>query len=635
MFHEDSTASFDIDDDKQVWKCFGCDAGGDLIEYVKLRQGVDFLGAIKHLGAEVSANGSKPKAPPKTTPQYVAMSEFEKARYKLPGDWFFKCGCRENVVGGNLYMNIPTRDEIPRMRLLRGSGAKYKPDSTCEAFRKLKAEDKQVQSQFFMLEEAIQRAKDEKLGKVLVLCNGQTSTMVGHYYGVPVFCQTDGEKRIQPHLLPELIKLLADGWQLYVALDCDNHGKGHKVASEIITQLHQYKPHFVSLGGKDGYDVADHCVKYGDKSWSMMVNMVTGVPVSLPDIALADIQKSLKDLKIKDEKKGIDINQVIGDLEARIELLKQQHVLPTPRIEVVNDAYNDYLEARKRDGWITGLTTGLPKLDNALGGLEESALYTWLSHTGMMKTQLLIGIAAHLLGQAPGAVIVGEANAKQITNRLVAYGAGVPYKSLRTGKIRIREDGKPDRFVRHTQEQHNQICELYGKLRQMENKHKLKFRDSDEPLTTIWLRRQVRRWVEDYGIKWLIAESVDNIPTPGVTGHTEKITHAAEALEAVARDFNITVLTTSQIGRKTVGRENKEAQLTDGHGSSYIEFKSHAVMSAYCHDVLVKRGEAQPNPDKYPPGTGRITLRKLRDDDIGAWNNYAWRGGIGWFNLAR
>ena len=40
-----------IDLNRGLWHCFRCDAGGDIIEFVKLRDGVDFITAAKSLGA--------------------------------------------------------------------------------------------------------------------------------------------------------------------------------------------------------------------------------------------------------------------------------------------------------------------------------------------------------------------------------------------------------------------------------------------------------------------------------------------------------------------------------------------------------------------------------------------------------
>jgi len=44
-FHREKTPSFNVLADKQIFKCFGCGAGGDVFKFIQLRDGVNFLEA--------------------------------------------------------------------------------------------------------------------------------------------------------------------------------------------------------------------------------------------------------------------------------------------------------------------------------------------------------------------------------------------------------------------------------------------------------------------------------------------------------------------------------------------------------------------------------------------------------------
>ncbi|NLX13038.1 MAG: DNA primase [Phycisphaerales bacterium] len=48
-FHEEKTPSFNVSSVKQIFKCFGCGAGGDVFKFVQLKEGVDFLEARRML----------------------------------------------------------------------------------------------------------------------------------------------------------------------------------------------------------------------------------------------------------------------------------------------------------------------------------------------------------------------------------------------------------------------------------------------------------------------------------------------------------------------------------------------------------------------------------------------------------
>ena len=50
-FHAEKTPSFSLNAEKGVWHCYGCDAGGDLITFVRRYENMDFTDAIRLLAA--------------------------------------------------------------------------------------------------------------------------------------------------------------------------------------------------------------------------------------------------------------------------------------------------------------------------------------------------------------------------------------------------------------------------------------------------------------------------------------------------------------------------------------------------------------------------------------------------------
>ncbi|MGD9160627.1 MAG: CHC2 zinc finger domain-containing protein [Desulfobacteraceae bacterium] len=62
-FHEDKTPSLSVNPDTNLWRCFGCDAGGDVISFIEYMDKVDFKEAVKQL----SAISGQPSAKRKTT----------------------------------------------------------------------------------------------------------------------------------------------------------------------------------------------------------------------------------------------------------------------------------------------------------------------------------------------------------------------------------------------------------------------------------------------------------------------------------------------------------------------------------------------------------------------------------------
>ena len=46
-FHKEKTPSFTVSQDKQIYKCFGCGAGGNVISFVSKIENLDFESKIK------------------------------------------------------------------------------------------------------------------------------------------------------------------------------------------------------------------------------------------------------------------------------------------------------------------------------------------------------------------------------------------------------------------------------------------------------------------------------------------------------------------------------------------------------------------------------------------------------------
>lgn len=62
--HDERTPSFTVSPGKQLFKCFGCDAGGDAFSLVQLKEGLDFPAALEFLarraGIELQREGEDP-----------------------------------------------------------------------------------------------------------------------------------------------------------------------------------------------------------------------------------------------------------------------------------------------------------------------------------------------------------------------------------------------------------------------------------------------------------------------------------------------------------------------------------------------------------------------------------------------
>jgi DNA primase len=78
-WHEDSTPSLSVDQEKGLYNCFGCGESGDAFDLVMKERGLDFPSAVKFLkGADFSQLKSVPTPPKKETPKSDKTEKLNK-----------------------------------------------------------------------------------------------------------------------------------------------------------------------------------------------------------------------------------------------------------------------------------------------------------------------------------------------------------------------------------------------------------------------------------------------------------------------------------------------------------------------------------------------------------------------------
>jgi replicative DNA helicase len=245
--------------------------------------------------------------------------------------------------------------------------------------------------------------------------------------------------------------------------------------------------------------------------------------------------------------------------------------------------------AHKRIGKLTGIATGLTRLDQTLGGLHKSDLIILAGRPSMGKSSLATNIGFNAakawreehdeLGKSQTAdgAIVGffslEMSAEQLATRMLSEQAGVPSEKIRRGELLSTD------FDR-----------VLSVSRELEH---LNFYIDDTPALSIAaLRTRARRLKRMHGLDLIIIDYLQLLAPSGKSRQENRVQEVSEitrGLKTLAKELNVPVLALSQLSRAVEQREDKRPQLADLRESGSIEQDADVVMFIYREEYYLSR----------------------------------------------
>jgi len=257
--------------------------------------------------------------------------------------------------------------------------------------------------------------------------------------------------------------------------------------------------------------------------------------------------------------------------------------------QAVKAAWEDIEAAFAGGGKLRGITTGLPELDDYLGGFHPGDLIIIGARPAMGKTALLLSMAQ--AADAPRGFISAEQSSGQIGQRAISMTSRIPVSVLRAGQIGEEDFPMCSAAIgRLTQ----QDCVIY-----------------DKPAPTLAeVVHVARRWKVERGIQILYVDYVQRIKHGNAKQpRHERVAEVAEGLKELARELNIPVVALAQVARAVDERNNKRPGMADLSDSSALEKEADQVIMLYRDEVY--------KPDSEHRGTAELILEKNRHGGIG------------------
>ena len=256
----------------------------------------------------------------------------------------------------------------------------------------------------------------------------------------------------------------------------------------------------------------------------------------------------------------------------------------TDAVEMAEAAY-------RRDGGLSGLSTGLKDLDQKLGGLHASDLIVLAARPSMGKSALATNIAFHVARHyaydvlpdgtrrtASGGVVALfslEMSSGQLAMRLLAELTEVPSDRIRKGDINAAEFGR--------------IRDAAAEIRDAPL-----FIDDTGGLAIAKLAARARRLKRTSGLDLIVVDYLQLVTAADVSrqdNRVQEVTQITQGLKALAKELNVPVLALAQLSRQVENREDKKPQLADLRESGSIEQDADVVMFIYREAYYLSRAE--------------------------------------------
>ena len=289
-----------------------------------------------------------------------------------------------------------------------------------------------------------------------------------------------------------------------------------------------------------------------------------------------ETSNNIKDIVLDLEKKLFDLSNFKKDSYE----FKDFATVTKSSLKIVEKAF-------KKKGKYSGIVSGFEDLDNMLGGLQNSDLIILAGRPSMGKTALATNIAFNAAKyfsneeeKASAVMFSLEMSAEQIGLRILAEQAKIPSDKLRKGDLNEKDS--------------LELSNAYQEI------HQLNFFFDDSPnLTVSELRSKLRRYKNNYNIKLVLIDYLQLIKPEGSRDNrVNELSEITRNLKQLAKEFDLPVISLSQLSRQVENRDDKRPLLSDLRESGSIEQDADVVMFIYRESYYLQRNEPTRGPDE-------------------------------------
>lgn len=274
-------------------------------------------------------------------------------------------------------------------------------------------------------------------------------------------------------------------------------------------------------------------------------------------------------------------------------------------IHISDGVRSSLRESLEREGmpdcWIPGLETGLPQLDEAIGGLRGGGLIVVAGRTSMGKTSLAMLFAEKAGVKNRNTLVESlEMPAGELTQRMAAGLGNVDLNRIVKGRMTGEDMGRYSIANSKIMDMPIWIDDKGGQ-------------SADQ------ICASARRFAARKGLELLIVDQLSLLDYSRHDSLVRGIGEATGKFKALAKELNIPVVVVAQLNREAAKDKTvRRPVLTDLQDSGRIEQDADVVLLVHRH--------AYYEPDTCNPTEAEIIIAKNRQGQRGVTLQVGWRG---------
>ncbi len=288
-----------------------------------------------------------------------------------------------------------------------------------------------------------------------------------------------------------------------------------------------------------------------------------------------------------------DVSKLIDSAEQRIfDIRDSKETQGLERLKfVIFNTFNQLEELNSPDkDKYKGIPTGISALDNTITGLNRSDLILLAARPGMGKTSFALNIARHaaVVAHKRVAFFSLEMTKEQLASRLLSTEGMIEGKKMRTGEL--------------TDEDWVHLVEAADVLSKADI-----YLDESPGITVPEMKAKLRRLK---GVDLVIIDYLQLMSgSRRIENRVQEISEITRNLKIMAKEFNVPLLTLSQLSRASEQRAEHKPQLSDLRDSGSIEQDADIVLFLYRDDYYTNGEGTEDGADR---NSGECIIAKNR-----------------------